>query len=469
VLAPSSLAGIALLLWLSRSITAPLSRFNDTIEQIRQTNDLSLRVAATSHDELGQASQAFDHMLGQFANILDQVNHSANDLASEIEQFSHTTEDTSASMESQRAQTEQIATAMNEMAATVHEVARNAESAAQAAGQADQASSQGNQVVQNTVSTIQTLASGIEQAAQVIHRLESDSDAIGAVLDVIKNIAEQTNLLALNAAIEAARAGDQGRGFAVVADEVRTLAQRTQESTAEIQSMIERLQAGASEAVKVMNNSSVQAAASVEQANSAGGALQMIIDKVGAITDMNTQIATAAEQQSMVAEEMNQNIVNISRATEQTAASAASTASSAERMVAVVEALTVSAGHFRTSNQSIDLEAAKARHLAWKTRMRSFLDGKSTMSIDQATSHRECALGKWYYSSAREQFAELPEIRELEHPHEQLHKLVKQIVTLKNQGQSKAAEAEYLKIGPLSDRIVAILDRIAHKMRAKSS
>ncbi|THB70290.1 MAG: methyl-accepting chemotaxis protein [Gammaproteobacteria bacterium] len=213
---------------------------------------------------------------------------------------------------SQKAEVDKVATAMTEMSATVHEVARNATEAAEAAQRADEETSKGKMVVSQAIEAIDLLASEVNDAAQVIHRLEQDSDEIGAVLDVIRGIAEQTNLLALNAAIEAARAGEQGRGFAVVADEVRTLAQRTQQSTQEIQNMIERLQSGAQDAVKAMEQGRSRAQVGVEQAAEAGTSLETIAQAVGTISDMNTQIATAAEEQSVVAEEINLNIVSIS-------------------------------------------------------------------------------------------------------------------------------------------------------------
>ncbi len=212
----------------------------------------------------------------------------------------------------QKDEVDKVATAMTEMSATVHEVARNATEAAEAAQRADEETSKGKSVVSQAIEAIDLLANEVNDAAQVIHRLEQDSDEIGAVLDVIRGIAEQTNLLALNAAIEAARAGEQGRGFAVVADEVRTLAQRTQQSTQEIQNMIERLQSGAQDAVKAMEQGRSRAQVGVEQAAEAGTSLETIAQAVGTISDMNTQIATAAEEQSVVAEEINLNIVAIS-------------------------------------------------------------------------------------------------------------------------------------------------------------
>ena len=239
----------------------------------------------------------------------------------------------------QQSETSQVVTAMNEMTATVQEVARHATEAASAANKADHASVEGKKVVLSTMNAIEALSSEVHSAANVISQLEKDSENIGTVLDVIKGIAEQTNLLALNAAIEAARAGEQGRGFAVVADEVRTLASRTQQSTQEIQAMIENLQVGAQTAVKVMDESRAKAESSVSQAAKAGGSLEDITHSVSLINDMNTQIATAAEEQSAVAEEINRNIVNISEIVDRTADGANQTSIASEELASLAAQL----------------------------------------------------------------------------------------------------------------------------------
>ncbi len=219
----------------------------------------------------------------------------------------------------QRGETDQVATAVNEMAATVQEVAKSASNAADAANKADSDSRDGQQVVKQSITQIGELADNVEQAAGVIEKLNANSDEIGAVVEVIKGIADQTNLLALNAAIEAARAGEQGRGFAVVADEVRTLASRTQASTEEIQNMIEKLQTGTREAVTVMQQGRDRAKQSVEQASDAGSSLEAIAMAVTTINEMNVQIATAAEQQSQVAEEISRSVTNIRETAEEAA------------------------------------------------------------------------------------------------------------------------------------------------------
>jgi len=218
------------------------------------------------------------------------------------------------------------------MSATVQEVARYAGEAAVAASETTQQADTGRQVVNTAIDSMKMLASEIEQAADVIHKLEEDGVKIGAVLDVMRGIAEQTNLLALNAAIEAARAGEQGRGFAVVADEVRTLASRTQESTREIQEMIESLQSGTEAAVTAMDSSRNQAQNGVEKISIAGDALGTIVNGIIHINDMNTQIASTAEEQSAVAEEINQNVAKISLISETATTNAAQTQKASEEL-----------------------------------------------------------------------------------------------------------------------------------------
>jgi len=242
---------------------------------------------------------------------------------------------------------EQVATAMNEMTSTVQEVSRNANQAADAAVNADNESQTGNVVVTKTVDSINSLASEVANATTVINELKDDTESISSILDVIRGIAEQTNLLALNAAIEAARAGEQGRGFAVVADEVRTLASRTQQSTTEISSMIEKLQSGANSAVTVMQDSLERTETTVEHATKAGISLTSITAAVATINDMNLQIANAAKEQTEVAEDINKNIIEINMIAEQTSSHSKDTAQTSTELSDLAKQLAGVVGQFR--------------------------------------------------------------------------------------------------------------------------
>lgn len=309
--------------------------------------DLTVQANVRGKDELAHIARAFNGLSERFRHSLGQVSTSTAELAAAAGELSTVSEQTNRGIGQQQSGTDQVATAMHEMTATVQEVARNTVTAADAARQADGVAQSGAAEVRQTVAAINALAAEVDRAAQVIQKLSGDSKRIGVVSDVIRGIAEQTNLLALNAAIEAARAGEQGRGFAVVADEVRTLASRTQQSTQEIQETIQQLQAGADEAVSVMVRGRSQAQASVDQAARAGGSLESIAAAVSRITDLNAQIASAAEEQSAVVEDISRNIVAISQIGAQTATGAHQTASASVDLSRLAGQLQALVGRFR--------------------------------------------------------------------------------------------------------------------------
>ena len=326
------------------------SNLREVISSLREMasgkGDLRRRLQSKQQDEVGELVQEFNRFVANLQQLIGEISGSVDGLNQAAQQMSAVTEESRQGVLKQQGDVDQVATAMNEMSATVQEVARNAMEAANAARDADAEAAQGKEVVAQAVGTIDRLANEVEEAAEVIHQLAQDSENIGTVLDVIKAIAEQTNLLALNAAIEAARAGEQGRGFAVVADEVRTLAQRTQQSTQEIQEIIEKLQAGAEKAERVMKVSRERAQSSVEESSRAGASLMSISEMVARINDMNTQIASAAEEQSSVAEEINRNVVAINDVAVKTAQSSDHLQKASEEVSVMAQQLRSLVGKF---------------------------------------------------------------------------------------------------------------------------
>jgi methyl-accepting chemotaxis protein len=327
-----TILGIGIVYLLARLIITPINKLKSNIEYIEQNSDLQQLIDISTNDEIGKTALAFNAMLEKFQALIQQIISSTTQLATASEQVSSVASESARNVERQIQETDQVATAINEMTATVQEVAKSATSAASAAQSADNESKGGKSVVMTTMQAIEDLANEVESTSTIIHQVEEDSKNIGNILDVIKGIAEQTNLLALNAAIEAARAGEQGRGFAVVADEVRTLASRTQDSTNEIQQMIEKLQSGSRKAVAAMEVGREKAATGVEHAKEASEALEAITRSVATINEMNTQIASAAEEQSSVAEEINKSIINIREVSELTANGSEQTTNTSQQL-----------------------------------------------------------------------------------------------------------------------------------------
>ena len=335
-------------LFMAKMLLVPLVKIADAMKSVVEGDaDLTLRLDATGQDEVADIARNFNAFVARIKDVVGDIFSYSMQLAEISTQVTMTASHTHSDVNDQQVQIEQVATAMNEMAATVQDVASNASQAAEEAKKGDIEAHTGGQVIAGTIDAINKLNINICDAAQTVSTLEQDGLSIGTVLDVIRGIAEQTNLLALNAAIEAARAGEQGRGFAVVADEVRTLASRTQDSTEEIQKMIEKLQQGTKLSAAAMADSVKLAEDAVRQAQGGTEALHKITLAITTIDDMTAQIASASEEQSAVAEEINRHIVAISGLARNMVAASNKSANTGEEMTRLVTDLSTIVKQFK--------------------------------------------------------------------------------------------------------------------------
>lgn len=325
--------------YIAKSILDGINNMKDTMNRVSETKDLSIEVASTNKDELAEMANVFNLMIRSFKNLIVEVNHSVDTVNEATQNLSENIHKANEGVDTQIQQTDLVATAVTEMVATVDEIANNTHEAANKAETTHHNAEKGKSGVDSTIAQIDQLSNTLLESENVVQELAKDSDTIGSVLDVIRGIAEQTNLLALNAAIEAARAGEQGRGFAVVADEVRTLASRTQDSTQEIEGIISSLQSRTKDIVSHMAACRQQGQESADQASSAGEMLEEITQDVSTIMEMNTAIATAIQEQSTVASEVNEHVVMIRDVAEQSGQAAFQNAEMSEELSQQAEVL----------------------------------------------------------------------------------------------------------------------------------
>jgi methyl-accepting chemotaxis protein len=311
---------VALFFVFLRMIVSSIQQLKNQLDNIAQgEGDLTQRIPVESSDDLGQLAESFNRVLANLQSMIGSIQTLSVELGAQSTQLATAARDNNDGVTRQDELITMVATAINEMQSAIEEVAGNASRAAEVTVTAQGTTENGARIIRKSSAQVQTLAEQIQKAVKVIRKLSEDSDNITSVLDVIRGVAEQTNLLALNAAIEAARAGEQGRGFAVVADEVRTLAQRTQKSTEDIQRMITELQTGVSDIVEVMETGSSQAQETEKLAAEAESELNVILESMNDISDVNSSVASATEEQTQVVEEINRNIVNINELSSESA------------------------------------------------------------------------------------------------------------------------------------------------------
>lgn len=461
------LIGISVLL--ARSITVPLNKAVAAMHDVAKgQGDLTKRLREVGGDEISILSCEFNAFVEMLREMLLKVAHSTEALAQSAAEVSHITTETGRAVVRQQSETDQVATAATEMSSTAQSVAESASIAASSANDAANQASESRKVVAQNRTAISNLSTAVEEAAQLIRRVESDSDNIGSILDTIRGIADQTNLLALNAAIEAARAGEQGRGFAVVADEVRTLAKRTSDATGEIEQMIVTLQEGARSAASAMETGKEQATSSVESAQETQDSLESIINAITNINDMNAHIASAAEEQAAVVEDINRNIVNISGIANENAEGARQAEDAMSNMGEQVNVLRELLSGFKLGthrDSAFDFSAARTAHLAWMSRIRGHLDGTHPLKEEEVVSHKHCALGKWYYGEGLANYGDSPSMQAIEQPHAELHRTIKECVDLTNRGNTEEAEKRFNHLEPLSKEIVGLLHKVEDEIK----
>jgi methyl-accepting chemotaxis protein len=478
----------------TEKILAAMEQFAD--------GDLTVHLEENSDDEMGKLYAGFNRSVANMRTMLEQVIESSSAVASASAEISSSTEQMAAGAQEQTSQAGEVASAVEEMTKTILENSKNASTTAETAKQAKHAAEQGGKVVEETVVGMKRIAEMVKKSAGTVQELGKSSDQIGEIISVIDDIADQTNLLALNAAIEAARAGEQGRGFAVVADEVRKLAERTTKATKEIAGMIKKIQEDTRGAVSSMEEGTRQVDEGIQLADKAGEALREIVEISQKVTDMVTQIAAASEEQSSASEQISKNVEAISAVTQETAQGTQQIARAAEDLNRLTENLQQLVSRFRLNSEydqrqesvvsngekghwvvqsngaivqktgkdaKFDIEAAKSAHKMWRIKVQKLLLGEELIEEKDLLSHRDCKLGKWYYSRGQSQFGGNAVFVELGQKHEEMHNAVKKVVRLLRDGQRGAAEREAEKVYRLSEQVVHLLDQLALVMSEREN
>ena len=442
---------------------------NDTVKVLGAMShgDLTKTITANYHGSFGQLKNDANSTIAKLTEVMGDINENANSVLNGAQEIAQGNANLSQRTEEQASSLEETASSMEEMTSTVRMNADNAKQADQLSSSARELAEKGGEVVSNAV--------------DAMSEITASSKKIADIIGVIDEIAFQTNLLALNAAVEAARAGEQGRGFAVVASEVRNLAGRSATAAKEIKGLIGDSVTKVEEGSKLVDES--------------GKTLEGIMISVKKVSDIIAEIAAAGEEQSDGIEQVNKAINQMDEMTQQNATLVEQAAAASEAMGEQARNLNELVGFFTTDGASnnansterrsgsrpwkgdnkpavksggngLDFSAARIKHLSWKTRLRSFLDGQESMSKDQAVSHHDCDLGKWLYSTGMESYGHMPEMKTLEKVHAELHGIIKDVVRLKHDGDAKGAEKKFAKVESISGKIVAMLNHIESDVKS---
>jgi methyl-accepting chemotaxis protein len=466
-----------------RYLAENFERISNHIQLLSEGNfQVEIKGDGAGDDFMSSLYETLEKMRLSYVEILYQLKDMINVLSSATAQLSSSAEELSSGAKEQVSQTGEIASAVEEMSRTIVENAKNATSVSEIADKSANSVQIGVGTLREVINEIAKISELVDESMKVIIEIGKSSEQIGEIISVINDIADQTNLLALNAAIEAARAGEHGRGFAVVADEVRKLAEKTSKSTKEIKDIINKLQNMTSMAVEAMKRSKDETERGIKLANESGKVLNDIIDSFAKLKDMISQIAVASNQQASTSEQISRNVELIAKVAEETALGVNEIAKSVNDLSKISEKLNQIVSKFKIGEElankwytsiisslneggkdkdlKFDIEKVKTSHRMWRNRFLRFIEGKENINPSEFLSHRECQLGKWYYSEGMKNFGKVLEFIELGRKHEEFHRIGVQLIKLANEGKIEEAKRKFQETDTLTNELLSFLDRL---------